>query len=346
MKIYLPICNFFANQFISSLKHIMLGWGIFSFAFTPLASAQSANQGTNSSTYPNKQINLIVPYSTGSSADVLSRAIGTKLAERLGVTVIVDNRAGAAGVIGSEFAAKASPNGYTLLFTATSHASVPAVRSKMPYDPVNAFSSVILLANSAMCLVVTPSLPVNSVKEFVDLVKANPDKYSYASPGTGTTQHLAMELFLQATGIKMLHVPYKGISTATTDLIAGHIQAGVVSLQVGGTFIQNGQLKMLTVMGEERSPLFSNIPTLKQSGIPEVVDTWYGVLAPAKTPPEIIRKLNAEINSILTTQELKDIMVKQSLNSVGGGPEKMQDLLVKDVAKWARVVKNSNLKLE
>lgn len=296
--------------------------------------------------YPMKQITLVVPYTTGSTADLLARNIGNKLSTKLGVPVIVDNRAGAAGVIGTDFVAKAVPDGYTILFTATSHTSVAALKNKLPYDPIQGFSAINLLATSAMGLVIHQNLPFNSYQDFTAHIKLNPNQYSYSSPGTGTTQHLAMELIKQKSGLEILHVPYKGISGAITDLIGGHVQASVVSLQAANTYIQNGQLKMLAIFSEDRSKAFPKVPTLKQVGMNEVVDTWYGVLGPAKLPNDIIQKLNTEINLVLNTPELKDLMDKQGLNPVGGPSERMQSLLQTDLSKWKLVVKNGNIKID
>lgn len=309
--------------------------------FGPITYSQNP-----SSNYPNKQITLVVPYTTGSTADLLARHIGNKLSTKLSVPIIVDNRAGAAGVIGSDFVAKSAPDGYTILFTATSHASVAAIRNKLPYDPIQGFSAISLLATSAMGLVINPNLPFNTYQDFIAYVKSNPNQYTYSSPGTGTTQHLAMELLKQKAALEILHVPYKGISGAITDLIGGHVQASVVSLQAANTYIQSGQLKMLAIFSEERSKAFPKVPTLKQVGMNEVVDTWYGVLGPAKLPSEIIQKLNTEMNLQLNTPELKDLMDKQGLNQVGGPSERMQNLLQTDISKWKLVVKNGNIKTE
>jgi tripartite-type tricarboxylate transporter receptor subunit TctC len=194
--------------------------------------------------------------------------------------------------------------------------------------------------------VIQPSLPFQKFSKFEAYVKSHPNTYSYSSPGTGTTQHLAMELLKQKTGMEILHVPYKGISGAITDIIGGHVQAGVVSLQAASTFIQNGQLRMLAVLSEERSKSFPAIPTLKQQGVNEVVDTWYGVLAPSKVPADIVAKMNTEINLILNTQDMQDLMLKQGLISVGGTPERMQLQLQNEIPKWKLVVKNGNIKGE
>ncbi len=297
-------------------------------------------------TYPSKSITFIVPYTTGSTADLLARNIGNKLSVKWGVPVIVDNRPGAAGVIGTEAASKAANDGYTFLFTATSHASVPAVKAKTPYDAMNGFTPIILLCNSAMGLVINPNLPFQKYSEFEAYVKSHPNAYSYASPGTGTTQHLAMELLKQRTGMEILHVPYKGISGAITDIIGGHVQASIVSLQAASTYLQSGQLRMLAVLSEDRSKSFPSIPTLKQQGVNEVVDTWYGVLGPAKISPSIVAKINADINLILQTNELQELMDKQGLVLVGGDSIKMKTLLQNEIPKWKSVVKKGNIQVE
>ena len=296
--------------------------------------------------YPNKPVTFIVPYTTGSTADLLARNMGNKLSIKWGVPVIVDNRPGAAGVIGTDFASKAAGDGYSFLFTATSHASVPAIKTKIPYDPLNGFTSVILLCNSAMGLVINPNLPFQKYSEFEAYIKSHPNAYSYASPGTGTTQHLAMELLKQRTGMEVLHVPYKGISGAITDILGGHVQAGIVSLQAASTYLQSGQLRMLAVLSEDRSKSFPAIPTLKQQGVNEVVDTWYGVLAPAKLSQVIVAKVNADMNLIMQSPEIQELMDKQGLVAVGGDSSKMKSLLQNEIPKWKMVVKKGNIQAE
>ncbi len=297
--------------------------------------------------YPNKPITLIVPYTGGTTADSLARLLGAKLSERWGVATVTDNRAGASGIIGTEVAAKALPNGYTLLFTATAHGTVPALKPKLPFDPIKSFVPVSLLATSAMGVVVSTKVPANSLKEFIELAKSQPGKMDYSTPGAGGPQHLAMELFMQETGIELVHVPYKGSAGAMTDVIGGHVQASIVSLQTSSNFINSGQLKMLAVMSAERSPAFSKVPTLKESGHANlVVDTWYGVMAPAGTPPEIIAKISAELNSILQLPDVRDTMAKQGLVPVGGTPERLRDLLTLEIPRWAKVVAAAKIKTE
>jgi tripartite-type tricarboxylate transporter receptor subunit TctC len=297
--------------------------------------------------YPRGPITLIVPYTTGTTADTLARLLGAKLSERWGVAVVTDNRAGASGVIGTEAVAKAANNGQTLLFTATAHATVPALRPKLPFDPVKSFVPVALLGTSAMALVASNKMEAKTVKEFIDLAKAQPGKMDYSTPGAGGPQHLAMELFMQETGTQLVHVPYKGSAGALTDVIGGHVLASVASLQTASTLVASGQLKMLAVMGEERSAAFPQVPTLKELGMPGlVVDTWYGVMAPAGTPPEVVAKVNAELNALLRLPEVREAIVKQGVLPVGGAPERLGQLLARDIPRWAKVVATAGIKTD
>jgi tripartite-type tricarboxylate transporter receptor subunit TctC len=297
--------------------------------------------------YPVKPITLIVPYSTGTTADTLARLLGAKLSERWGVALVTDNRAGAAGVIGSDAVAKAAPDGYTLMFTATSHSTVPAIRPKLPFDPVKGFAPVVLLGTSAMAVVVSPTVEARTLKEFIDLAKSKPGKMDFSTPGGGGVQHLAMELFMQETGTKLVHVPYKGSSGALTDVIGGHVQASVASLQTAGALISGGKLRMLAVMSDERSPAFPNVPTLKELGHPSlVVDTWYGVMAPAATPPEVVAKINTELNALLRLPDVREALAKQGVAPVGGTPERLQQLVASDIARWTRLVATAQIKTE
>jgi tripartite-type tricarboxylate transporter receptor subunit TctC len=197
-----------------------------------------------------------------------------------------------------------------------------------------------------MGLAVSPTLQVNTLKEFVDATRSNPNKFNYSSPGQGSIQHLAMELFMQDSGLQMLHVPYKGAAGAVTDLIAGIDQASVISLVTASSFIRNGQIKLLAVMGEERNPAFANVPTMKEAGYPNmIVETWYGVLAPASTPADVVKRINSEINEILLLPEVKEAMQKQGAMLVGGDPDRFKDLLKKEVTKWSKLMTNPRIKV-
>jgi tripartite-type tricarboxylate transporter receptor subunit TctC len=294
--------------------------------------------------YPSRPIQFIVPYTPGTTADVLARLLGAKLAQRWGVPVVVDNRAGASGVIGTDAVAKAAPDGYTFLFAATSYGTIPALQPKLPYDPVKSFAPVSLLGTSAMTLVISSKFPAVSVRDFVAQVKKQPGMVNYASPGSGSSQHLAMELFKQESGLHMVHIPYKGSAGALTDLVAGHVQASVVSLQSASSFVQSGKLRMLGVMSRERSPAFPDVPTLGEAGYPKLlVETWYGVLAPAATPPAIVNRMNAELGQLLALPEVKDALARQGLEPAGGRPERLEALLHNELKLWAQVVSRGKI---
>lgn len=310
-----------------------------------LANLSFAKTGNNE--YPNRTITFVVPYTTGTTADVLARRIANEIAPKIGAPIIVDNKAGASGAIGTEAVAQASPDGYTFLFAATSHSTLPAVKKKLNYDPIKSFSPVILLGTSEMALVTSPSLKPNNFKDFLEYLKSHPDELDYSSPGTGGVQNLAMELFLQETSTKMLHVPYKGSSGALTDVTGGHVKATVSSLQTSSPFIKSGQLNMIAVMGEERSKAFPNVPTLKELGYPNlVVETWYGVLAPANTPKAILDLMNSQINLALLEKSLQNNMSTLGVNPSGGVPDKLGNLLIRESQKWVGLVKNRKLNID
>jgi tripartite-type tricarboxylate transporter receptor subunit TctC len=309
--------------------------------FTLLITASAQTFAQN---YPSRPVTLVVPYSTGTGADLLARLLGPKLAERWKVTVVTDNRVGASGVIGTEFASKAAPNGLTILVTATAHGTVPALMPKLPYAPATAFTPVVLLGTSALGVATAGKSNLTSFKEFVDAAKKNPGQLTYSSPGNGSPQHLAMEFLSQEAGIKLLHVPYKGTAGALTDLMGNHVQTSIVALQTAAPHLQNGSLRMLALMSAERSSAFANVPTLKELGLPNgVVDTWYGVLVPAGTPADIVQKLNADFNSLLQTQEVKDTMTKQGLVVAGGRPERLGELVKSELSRWVKVVQTAGI---
>jgi tripartite-type tricarboxylate transporter receptor subunit TctC len=310
-----------------------------SIAAASLVCASVLPSVSQAQAYPSRTINFIVPYTPGTTADVLARLLGAKLSQRWNVPVVVDNKTGASGIIGTDFVAKAQPDGYTILFAATSYGTLPAINPKLPFDPVKSFAPVSLLGTSAMTLVVSTKFPANNVRELIDQAKKQPGVINYASPGTGGSQHLAMELFKQEANINMLHVPYKGTAGALNDLIAGHVQASVVSLQSATPFVQKGSLRMVGVMSRQRVPTFPQVPTLAEAGFPDMqVETWYGVMAPAGTPPAVIAKLNAEINNLLTLPDIKEAMAKQGVDPAGGKPEKLDTLVRSELKLWTQVV--------
>ncbi|HEY6239681.1 MAG TPA: tripartite tricarboxylate transporter substrate binding protein [Burkholderiales bacterium] len=297
--------------------------------------------------WPSRTIQIVVPYTPGTGADILSRILGPRLADQWKVGVVTDNRAGATGNIGTDFVAKAPPDGYTLLCTATSFSTNPALNPKLPFDPVKSFAPVALLATSAVAVIVTSGLPAKSMREFLDLARSQPGKLFYSSPGSGGPQHLAMELLKLDAHIDLVHVPYKGSGGALADLVGGHVQAMIVSLQTVAPYVQSGKLRMLAVMSAERSPAFPDVPTLKELGLPDLeVETWYGMFAPAGTPAAIVAKLNADLNALLQQADVVELLAKQGLVAAGGTPGRFGDFVRRDLARWSRVVASTGIKAD
>src|SRR5262245_12726169 len=256
--------------------------------------------------YPTRAVQIVVPYSTGTTADILARLLGPKLADRWKVSVITDNRPGATGAIGMAFVAKAPPDGHTLMFVVASYTMIPALYEKLPFDPVRSFAPVALINTSRLALVVHPQLPVKSVRDFIQLAKRRPGELFYSSPGNGSAQHLVMELFKLETGTDIVHVPHKGLAGAITDLIGGHVQVIITTLQTIQPYATGGRLRMLAVTGAERSPAFPDVPTFKEQGLPRLqIETWQGALVPAATPSPVIARLNADINTLLQQPEIR-----------------------------------------
>ncbi len=312
-----------------------------------LAFAMSLPALAQDAPFPTRTVQIVVPYTPGTGADILARILGPRLAERWKSGVITDNRPGATGNIGTEFVAKAAPDGHTVLFTATSFGTTPALTPKLPFDPIKSFAPVSLVATSAMSLVVHPQLPVKSIREFIALAQRQPGKLLYCSPGNGGPQHLAMELIKLETKTDIVHVPYKGSGGAVTDLIGGHVQAMVVSLQTIAPFVQSGRLRMLAILGPERSPAFQNVPTLKEQGMPNLeVETWYGVLAPAATPPAAIAKINSELHALLQVPDIREQLAKQGMNAAGGPPERLGNMVKNELTRWARVVNAAKIRAD
>ena len=297
--------------------------------------------------YPSRAVHFVVPYTPGTGADLLARLLGPKLGERWKVPVVTENRVGATGNIGTEFVAKSAPDGYTLLFTATSHGTNPALSHALPFDPVKSFTPVVLVANSALCVLVYPQLPASSMRELIELAKREPGKLHYSSPGNGGPQHLAMELLKLETGIDIVHVPYKGLGGAMSDLMGGHVQAMVSALQSAAPHVQSGKLRMLGVMSAERSPAFPAVPTMREQGLPELeVETWYGILAPADASKQAISRVNSDVNELLKDPQMRELLAKQGMAPAGGPPERLGERIRDEIARWSRVVNASKIKAD
>ena len=309
-------------------------------AIALVATTPAAAQGAS---YPTKPVRLVVPFPAGGTTDILARAVAQKLSETWGQQVIVDNRPGAGGNIGSELVAKAPPDGYTLLMgTVGTHAINPSLYAKMPYNHVKDFTPVILVAGVPNVLVVNPSLPVNSVQELIAYGKANPNKLNFASSGNGTSIHLSGELFKTMTGVQMTHVPYKGSAPALTDLIGGQVQLMFDNPPSSLQFIKAGKLRALAVTSLARSQALPDVPTLAESGLPGFeASSWFGVLAPAGTPADIVAKLNGAVAAWLASPAAKEHLAAQGAIAAGGSPDAFVKHIADESAKWAKVVKAS-----
>jgi len=307
-------------------------------AFPTLSPAQD---------YPSRPIRFIVPFTPGTTADSWARLLGPQISQRWNVPIVVDNRSGASGIIGIEAGANATPDGHTFLFTSTAFGTLAAMNPKLPYDPYKSFSSVLLLGTSPLTLVVANKFPVNSVRELIEQARKQPGAFNYASSGTGSVFHLTMEWFKQENNINLVHVPYKGTAGVLGDLIAGHVQASMMVFQTVAPHVQGGRVRLLAVMGRERAPQFPQVPTLVESGFPSmVVEAWTGVMAPARTPPAVIAKLNGEINGLIALPENKETLAKLGISITGGKPEALDRLVRSEIKVWAQVVKRGKIATE
>jgi len=299
-------------------------------------------------TYPVKGVRIIVPFPAGGATDIMARLVAQRLSEMWGQQVIVDNRGGAAGTIGSDLAAKSAPDGYTILVgTSSTHAIAQSLYAKLPYDSVKDFAPVTGLATSTIVLSTHPSVPAKSVRELIALAKAQPNALSFASSGSGGVSHLVAEMFKSQAGIQMLHVPYKGDTQALADLVGGQ-----VSLEFGTALsfiphIQAGKLKALAVTSLARSPVMSDVPTVAESGLKgfEALQ-WYGLFAPAGTPREIVARINADTVKTLRTNDMKERLAKLASDVVANTPDEFAAFQKSEINKWAQVVKQSGAHID
>jgi tripartite-type tricarboxylate transporter receptor subunit TctC len=298
--------------------------------------------------YPTKPIRLVVPFPAGGTTDILAREVGQRLSVTLAQPVVIDNRPGAAGNIGSELVAKSAPDGYTLLMcTVSTHAINPNLYAKMPFDHVKDFVPVILVAGVPNVLEVTPALPVNSVADLIKLAKEKPGQINFASSGSGTSIHLSGELFKTMAGVDMTHVPYKGSAPAITDLMGGQVQVMFDNLPSSLQQIKAGKLRAIAVTSAKRAPALPDVPTIAESGLPGFEATsWFGIVAPAGTPPAIIARINADVNQWLQSSEAKEKLLAQGAAAAGGTPEQFAAHIRSETEKWAKVVKASGAKVD
>jgi tripartite-type tricarboxylate transporter receptor subunit TctC len=315
------------------------------FVAAVCAGAMAPIQVQAQEPYPSRPIRLIVPFTPGTGIDILARTLGQRIGEDWKAGVVVDNRPGASGNIGTEAVAKAAPDGYTLLTTASTIVQNRALFKTIPYDPVSDFAPIVPLAVGRLALVTNPSVPAKSAAELIAYAKANPGKLFYGSPGNGTPHHLAMEAFKSATGINVVHVPYKGTAGAVQDLLGGQNNVMFMPVHVALPQVEAGKLNMLAAGGSQRASITPNIPSLAEAaGVREVdTDIWYGLFAPSATPRDIIGKLNIEVNRLLKDPAMVETLTKQGLQPTGGSPDDLAKLTRNDLDRWANVIREAKI---
>lgn len=306
------------------------------------------NASALAQTYPTKPIRLIVPYPPGGGTDIFARLLGAKLGETLGQQLVIENRAGAAGVLGADAAAKAAPDGYTLVVGQASNLAInPHMMSKLPYDPLKDFAPITLIATSPSLLVVHPSLPARSVKDLVALAKARPGSINYASAGNGSPGHLAAEYFRKVANINLVHIPYKGATPAMLDVIAGQTSLYFTSPVAAQPYVQSGRLRQLAVTSAQRFPPLPDVPAIAEAGYRDFdMTSWWGLLAPAGVAKEIIARLHAEAVKALTTAEMKERLAGQGAMVVTGTPEQFAAYIKSEIANWGRIVTVSGARMD
>jgi len=297
--------------------------------------------------YPSKMIRMIVPFAPGGNTDIIARAISQKMTEDLGQTVVIDNRGGAASTLGTDLAAKAAPDGYTLLMVSSAHVINPAVWKKLPYDSVKDFAPVTLVANVPNSLCVHPSVPAKTVKELVALARAKPEQLTYATPGRGTSSHLAIEMLSFATNIKLIHVPYKGVGPAAIDLVAGHVHMMFASMPTTMPHVNTGRLRMIAQAGSERSAAARNVPTMIEQGLKDfVVISGFGMFAPAGTPRPVIDRVYAAVKKSINHPDINASLASQGAEPVANTPDEYDRYNRTEIARWVDVARKAAVQPE
>ena len=322
------------------MRQVLLALLIVPLCTTPAAAQES---------FPSRAITMVVPISPGTSADLIARSLGAKLAERLKQPVVIENKVGASGMIGLDYTAKAAPNGYTLALMVNSATFLPALVKNMPFDLVSDFAPIAKVATAPLALAVHPSVPARDFKELVALLKANPGKYTYATPGNGTIQHVSMEMLKLELGLDVLHVPHKAIADATSNLVGGHVDMTFGSAPTLVNLSASGKVRVLAMTSPMPGTAAASVPTLADLGYPSLsaITQWYGFIAPSKTPAAIVSRLNRELRQVAEAPEVRAMLIeKQGLGVAVGSPEEMGALVRGDVARWKRVVHEAKISIQ
>ena len=307
----------------------------------------SRSAGAQTPSWPAKPIRMVVPYPSGGPTDVLARIVSAKLSQLLGQSVLVDNRAGASGMIGAAEVARAAADGYTLLSNASIHVINPSLHRRMPFDALGDFTPITQWASVPLVLVVNTDLPVHTVSELIDYARARPDALSYASSGSGAAPHLAAEAFKQATGISMQHIPYKGSAPALTDLVAGSVQLMFDSMPSAMPYVKSGRIRPIAVTTAQRVPALAELPTVGEAGVAGFdISTWYGVWAPRATPASIAKRLHAEVVKALALPDVRERFAALGADPVGSSPDQFAAFCRNELAKWAQVVQRSGAQVD
>jgi tripartite-type tricarboxylate transporter receptor subunit TctC len=318
---------------------------IFAVLVSLTLSASCLAQGA--ADYPTRFVRFIVPYAPGGSSDVLARTVGQKLGESLGQQFVIDNRPGAGSMVGTDVAAKAAADGYTLILSDMPHAINPSIHPKVPYDPVKDFTPVTLIGVSPMFLFTNAGFEAKSVKELIALAKSQPGKLAIASGGNGATTHLVAELLQANAGIKLTHVPYKGAGPAVADVAAGQVPLTFTSMASAAPLVKSGRLRILAVTSPRRLAAFADVPTFQESGVPGLTfEHWWGIMAPARTPAPVVEKLHAEIVKALSAPDVRERFATLAVEPRTNSPGEFRALIESDMIRWAKVVRDAGIKPE
>ena len=314
----------------------------------PVLAAMFASTGALAQAYPAKPVRLVVPFPAGGATDILARTISLRASEKLGQQIIIDNRPGAGGTIGSDHVAKATPDGYTLLIaTGSTHSIGPIINSKIPYNVERDFAPVSYIARTSSVLVVPNSLPVKNLQEFIALLKANPGKYNYGSSGNGTNSHLSGELFKAQAGVFMTHIPYRGTGLVFTDMVAGQVHMLMDNYVTAQSNIRDGKLRVLGVTSLQRLPFMPDVPTLNEQGLKGFdVSNWFGIYAPKGTPADVVARVGTAFNQALQEPDLQKRLATLGATPTGSTPEQMATVVAGDTVKWSKLIRDRKIVVE